>query len=123
MRISRIQIQNFRSIANVNLEVPQACCLVGPNNAGKSNILLAIYRVIGRDWVAVSSFDEQDVYGHDPNRDATIQISFEPGISYSKFKGTDPIGIRTLYFEYSRYKIGEERGNRRLEQKCFTGVP
>jgi hypothetical protein len=65
--------------------------------------------VIGRDWVAVSSFDEQDVYGHDPNGDVTIQISFEPGISYSKFKGTDPIGIRTLYFEYSRYKIGEER--------------
>jgi len=119
MRVSRIRIDNFRSIKNMDMEVPQVCCLVGPNNAGKSNILLAIQRVLGRDWVSVSSFDEQDVYGHDQSTDVKIQLSFEPGIPFVKYKSSDPVSIKTLCFEYTRYKIGNEKGSRRLEQKCF----
>ena len=121
MKISKIRVENFRSIKDLNLDVPQICCLVGPNNAGKSNILLAIQRVLGRDWVSVSSFDELDVYAHDNNSDVTIQISFEPGIPFVKFKGASPVAIRTLAFHYARYKVGEDKGKRRLEQKCFDG--
>ena len=80
MKISKIHISNFRSVKNLDLLVPQFCCLVGPNNAGKSNILHAIQRVLGRDWVSVTSFDERDVYAHEHDSDVTIQISFEPGI-------------------------------------------
>lgn len=119
MKISKIRVANFRSIKDLNLDVPQICCLVGPNNAGKSNILLAIQRVLGRDWVSVSAFDELDVYAHDNNSDVTIQVSFEPGIPFVKFKGADPVAIRTLAFDYTRYKVGEDKGKRRLEQKCF----
>lgn len=119
MRISNLHIENFRSIRELDMEIPQMCCLVGPNNAGKSNVLLAIQRVLGRDWVSVKSFEEEDVYGHDPTLDVGIQVSFEPGISYKRFKGADPVEISTLSFEYTRYKVGEEKGNRRLEQKCF----
>ncbi|MDQ3668171.1 MAG: AAA family ATPase [Acidobacteriota bacterium] len=119
MRISRIQIDNFRSIKHLHFEVPQLCCLVGPNNAGKSNVLSGIQRVLGRDWVSVTSFDEEDVYGRDSNADISIQVSFEPGIPYSKFVHGDPALISTLSFEYTRYKLREEKGNRRLEQKCL----
>lgn len=119
MRISRIYIENFRSLRRLDLELPQVCCLVGPNNAGKSNILLAIQRVLGRDWVSVTSFEEQDVYAHDSNADVSIQISFEPEIPFTKFKGSAPVGVKTLSFDYTRYKIGEEKGKRRLEQKCY----
>lgn len=119
MRISRLQISNFRSIKTLDIELPQICAFVGPNNAGKSNILLAIQRVLGRDWVTVTSFDEADVYCRDPNLDIDLSISFAPPVSYMKFKGGEAVEIPTLAFEYTRYKIGEQKGHRRLEQKCF----
>jgi putative ATP-dependent endonuclease of the OLD family len=51
MRISRLEIENFRSIEHLVVDLPQLCALVGPNNAGKSNVLLALSRVFGRSWV------------------------------------------------------------------------
>ncbi|MBI4529540.1 MAG: AAA family ATPase [Deltaproteobacteria bacterium] len=119
MKISKIHIENFRSIKSLNLDVPEICCLVGPNNAGKSNILLAVQRVLARDWVSVTSFDELDVYAHEHDSDVTIQIFFEPGIPFARFRGVEPVAIRTLAFEYTRYKVGPDKGRRRLEQKCF----
>ena len=74
MRLGRMEIQNFRSIERLDLALSNICALVGPNNAGKSNILLALQRVLGRDWVTVSTFDESDVFGHDPDRDVTIAV-------------------------------------------------
>jgi predicted ATP-dependent endonuclease of OLD family len=119
MRISRIQIENFKSIKSLNLIVAQICCLVGPNSAGKSNILLALQRVLGRDWVSVSSFDEQDIYAHNHDADVTIRVSFDPGIPYTRFKYAEPILISTLAFEYTRYEVGVDKGKRRLDQKCL----
>ncbi len=119
MRIKRVAIGNFRSIKNLSLEVPQICALVGPNNAGKSNILASIYKVLGRDWVTVSSFDEDDVYGRDPDAATKIVVTFDPPIEYRRFKQALPVAIPTFSFEYTRYKIGENKGRRRLEQKCL----
>lgn len=119
MKISRLQIENFRSIKKLDVELPQICSLVGPNNAGKSNILFAIQKVLGRDWVSVTSFEEEDVYCHDPTTDVNITLSFDPPLPYAKFKGADPVGITSLSFEYTRYKVGDQKGKRRLEQKCF----
>ena len=99
--------------------MPQICALIGPNNAGKSNILLAIHRVLGRDWVSVGAFDENDVYGRNAASDVRIEASFTPPLQYIKFKGADPADIETLSFEYTSYKIGEHKGLRRLEQKCY----
>ena len=69
MRISRIKIQNFRSIQSLDFPLGNNCALIGPNNAGKSNILLALQHVLGRDWVSVTTFEEDDVYGRDGKRD------------------------------------------------------
>jgi predicted ATP-dependent endonuclease of OLD family len=119
MRISRLVISNFRSIQHLDIELPQVCALVGPNNAGKSNILLAIQRVLGRDWVSVSNFEEDDVYAREPDRDVSIKVSLDPPLQYRKFKEAESVDISTLSFEFTRYKVGEQRGQRRLEQKCF----
>lgn len=119
MKISQLKIENFRSIKKLEIKLPQICALVGPNNAGKSNILLGIQRVLGRDWVSVSSFDEDDVYCRDSDSDVTVALSFDPPLKYTKLKGFDPVDICTLSFEYTRYKVGEQKGQRRLEQKCF----
>jgi len=119
LRISRLKIRNFRSIKSLDINLPQVCALVGSNNAGKSNILLAIQRVLGRDWVSVTSFTEEDVHGRDPSADISIALSFEPALPYSKFKAADPVEITTCSFEYTRYQVGDQKGERRLEQKCF----
>jgi predicted ATP-dependent endonuclease of OLD family len=107
LRISRLKIRNFRSIKSLDINLPQICALVGPNNAGKSNILLAIQRVLGRDWVSVTSFTEEDVHGRDPSADISIALSFEPALPYSKFKAADPVEIATFSFEYTRYQVGD----------------
>lgn len=125
MKIRRVEIENYRSIKKLVMEIPQICALVGPNNAGKSNILSAIYKVLGRDWVTVGSFDDDDIYGRSPNIDIKIVVSFDPPVEYRKFKQADPVSIPTFSFEYTRYKIGEYKGQRRLEQKCLdeNGTP
>ena len=42
MRLSRVEIRNFRSIRHVVVDLGQTTVLVGPNNAGKTAILDAI---------------------------------------------------------------------------------
>jgi putative ATP-dependent endonuclease of the OLD family len=116
MRISHLRIESFRSIKKLEIDLPHVCALVGPNNSGKSNILLAIHKVLGRDWVSVSSFDEEDVHGRNPDLDVLIEITFEPPLLYRKFKEADPVEVFTLSFNYTHYKVGEEKGHRRLEQ-------
>lgn len=119
MRISRIQIQNFRSIQALDLELPQICAVIGPNNAGKSNLLEALRRVLGKPWLRVGDFDEDDVYGRDPNRDITVVLALEPPAQYQKYKGGPTTDIVGLKYEYTRYKVGPAKGLRRLEKSCL----
>jgi len=120
MRIKQIEIENYRSIKHLKFDVPQICALVGPNNAGKSNILTAVYKVLGRDWVTVSSFDLDDIHGRDPESDMRISLTFDPPVQYRRFKQADPVEIPRFFFEFTRYKVGEKKGEWRLEQKCLT---
>ncbi len=118
-RIARLAVQNFRSLKALEIDLPQICALVGPNNAGKSNILLAIQRVLGREWITVNAFNEDDVYGRDPSSDIRISLSFAPPLAYRRFKDADLVEIGSLAFEFTRYKVGEQKGARRLEQRCL----
>lgn len=45
MRVSRIQVSNFRSLANASLEPGAVNVLVGANNAGKSSVIRALYQM------------------------------------------------------------------------------
>lgn len=42
MKLRKLRIHNFRSIKDVEIEVPDMLILLGPNNHGKSNILRAL---------------------------------------------------------------------------------
>ena len=42
MRISKIQIQNFRNIKSINVQLGDIVTLIGENNSGKSNFLYAL---------------------------------------------------------------------------------
>ena len=123
MRLKRIKVENFRSVQTLEIELPQVCAIVGPNNAGKSNILEAMRRVLAGDWAPrASSFSEDDVYLRDAELDITIECSFEPPIEYRKLKEGDAVQIETMQFLYTRYKRGPQTGTRRLEQACFDAT-
>jgi putative ATP-dependent endonuclease of OLD family len=119
MKIQRLTIKNFRSLENVSFELPNVCAIVGANNVGKSNILEAIKRVLGASWLSVSNFSPDDVYMRDAVRSVEIVCHLSPGIPYQRVRGCDPVDVHALRFEYTRYKIGEKKGQPRLEQQCL----
>ncbi len=119
MKISNLHIEKFRSIKNIDLNFSQINALVGQNNTGKSNILLALQKILGSLWVTVNTFEEEDVYFKDPEADIKISIDLEPALKYQMLKEANPVEIKTLIFNYTHYKIGERKGQRRLEKSCL----
>lgn len=119
MRIRKVHIQGFRSIKeHLELNLEQVNALIGANNCGKSNILSAIYRVLGRDWVTKNTFFENDVYNEDYDTDIIIDFEFDKPFQYEQYVGI-PVEIPKVRFFYTRYKKGENSGERRLEKQCL----
>jgi putative ATP-dependent endonuclease of the OLD family len=70
MRITRLHIENFRSIRNLDIELGDTTVLIGPNNAGKSAILDAARIVLTRRWgQRGTGFTENDVHRQDAEGD------------------------------------------------------
>lgn len=63
MRITRLRIQNFRSIRELEIELGNTTVLIGPNNAGKTAILDAVRIALTRRWgQRGTGFTEYDVH-------------------------------------------------------------
>ena len=63
MRLTRIHIENFRSIRALDLELCDSTVLIGPNNAGKTAILDAVRIALTRRWgQRGTGFTEYDVH-------------------------------------------------------------
>jgi predicted ATP-dependent endonuclease of OLD family len=123
MNIKTLKITNFRSVKDsCIINFGQITAFVGPNNVGKSNILNAIYKVLGRDWITVNNFDDEDVYLKEHDRDIEIEIEFKDPFLYQVFKDTQPVQIPKIRFVYTRYKIGDYKGQRRLEKSCLSAL-
>ena len=119
MKIKTINIQGFRSIKEpMELHLEQINALIGANNCGKSNILSAIYRVLGRDWVTKNSFFDNDVHNEDYDTDIIIDFEFDEPFQYEQLKGFY-VEIPKVKFLYTRYKATENVGQRRLEKQCL----
>ena len=50
MRVTRLEIRNFRSIKHLALDLGETTVFVGPNNAGKTAILDALRIALTRRW-------------------------------------------------------------------------
>lgn len=77
--ISKVRIENFRSIDNLELSLSMTNVLIGANNCGKSNFLKAINVALGQNKIVSS----EDIYvGKDEVLDntkcATIDIMLRP---------------------------------------------
>jgi len=79
MRISQVEIKNFRSIKHLVIDLDDTTVLVGPNNAGKTAILDAIRIVLNRRWGKRGTrFSEYDIHleneSSDPKDSSGITI-------------------------------------------------
>ena len=95
MRISRIRVENFRSLRDFELEpVDGVNLLVGENNAGKSALMIALARVLGR---RTPEFELEDFYVSVPSTAVTtlptilIDVEIRPkvGSTFSTNFSTD----------------------------------
>ena len=76
MKVGEIVIKNYRSIKDITLRFPEKkpVVLFGPNNAGKSNILSAINRVLGERYPTYVEMLDSDYYMRDKIHYSTSTI-------------------------------------------------
>ena len=80
MRVSRIEIHNFRSIRHLVVDLGETTVFVGPNNAGKTAILDALRIALTRRWgQRGTGFTEYDVHvsGDDDDPKTSPGVSIE----------------------------------------------
>ena len=92
MKITRVIIQNWRSVKDADFAPSDMTVLVGANNAGKTNILSAINFLLGDRWPMPANLLDSDYYLNDRQRDIFIQLDFEDA------------PYRTIDFDTSREK-------------------
>lgn len=85
-QISRIRIQNYRSIKDLSLNFSpnKPIILIGENNVGKSNIIKAIDLVLGEFWPGNYEPEENEFYNRDPNIPISIEIEFSKNLGRFK---------------------------------------
>lgn len=69
MRISRVQIDNYRNLRHVDVELDGVTALIGENNSGKSNFLRALSIPLSSD----DSGTSKRLSWYDINKDARVQ--------------------------------------------------
>lgn len=82
--ISKILIENFRSIEKLEFEPKNLCALIGPNSAGKTNILKAVNKLLGETYPTQNVFSKDDFFNRDTNRTIKIQVWFREPIEGQK---------------------------------------
>ena len=84
MVLKKIRINKFRSIEDVELFFPKnkPLILFGPNNAGKSNILNAINRLLGEKYPSYVEMTDSDFFKRDSAKypTATISATFDESL-------------------------------------------
>lgn len=69
MKISKIHIENFRGLKNIDLTPSQMNCVIGENNAGKSSVLLALKLFLNGSKISINDY-------YDSNLPIVIEVTF-----------------------------------------------
>lgn len=88
MRISNLEIRNFRGIKNGMTALPKHAVLLGANNAGKSTIVEALAILFGRDKM-VGPICDWDFHGGSPKPDSRFYII----ATITDFPSNDPTHV------------------------------
>lgn len=88
MKLQQIVVDHYRSIEHIELSFPtdKPVVLFGPNNAGKSNILSAIDRLLGERYPTYIEMLDSDFYMRDriSYPSSTIQATFTAPYYYDR---------------------------------------
>lgn len=87
MFIDSLIIKNFRSIKELTIEPKNLCALIGPNSAGKTNILRAIDLVLGEGWTTKAKVARE--LFHDISKPVVIEVKFTCPIQFTNKRGYD----------------------------------
>lgn len=97
MQITRVHIENFKSIKRLEFYPNKITALIGENNAGKSNILTAIEKVLGPKYPMINHFEPDDFYNRDPSNKITISLEVKD----------EKEAYHNIFFGYKDGKWGE----------------
>src|SRR4030067_537072 len=115
MQITRVYIENFKSIKELEFYPKSITALIGENNAGKSNILTAIEKILGARYPMGNSLEMDDFYNRNPLNRIKIQLSIvdEKGdVHFIDFSYKDDYRGEGYYFEIDGYAAkGSKREN------------
>jgi putative ATP-dependent endonuclease of OLD family len=89
MKITHVQIRNYRSIKQLDLTPGDLTALVGPNDAGKTNILSALHFLLGDRWPTSNGLDDKDFF----------QKRRDDGLLIKVWFGANPQHIHSVWFE------------------------
>jgi putative ATP-dependent endonuclease of OLD family len=98
--IERLIIKNFRSFKELEIKLGQINAFIGPNNAGKSNIMAALKLVLGRTRPSVHLFNDKDFHNYDKSRDIEIEVRFDRYLATSPQVGGYPLQVWGFRLEY-----------------------
>lgn len=112
MKLESISIDSFRSIQSISIRVPKSRPLVlfGPNNAGKSNIISAVNRILGERYAPYIDMLDSDFYMRDKERYSQARI----GCGFDQPYYTDRCGncFNSVFVEY----------NKNTEENCYASA-
>lgn len=100
MKVEKVQIEKYRSIENITITFPpnKPLVLFGPNNAGKSNILSAINRILGDRFPTYIEMLDSDYYMRDKTTypTSTIKAQFSGAYYTDRYRNQ----YNTIYLTY-----------------------
>ena len=80
MRITRIVIDNYKSIKHIDINLSSKVnAFIGENSVGKSNILSAIEWMLGPVYPSFNNFSREDYYKGDVTLRVSITVYFDDG--------------------------------------------
>ena len=80
MKITRIAIQNYKSIKDIDIKISDKVnVFIGENSVGKSNIFAAMEWVLGPVYPSFNNFPKEDYYRGDENAYVSIALQFDDG--------------------------------------------
>jgi putative ATP-dependent endonuclease of OLD family len=120
VRISKVIIDNFRSIKSLEFEPGPLCTLIGENNSGKSTIMRALNLVLGEAWPSERSFDENDFHANDTSNPIEISVYFDQHWDETRNLKTNKVAEFKLRCKaYKKATKGKVAGELKTEYVCI----